>query len=477
MEFSAFLLVLATALPAHAEPTYDPERQLTADQLREDFEVFREALEAGHSGLYAHTPKVEMTEAFDDIAAGLDRPGTERELLLRLMGLVKRIHDGHTGIHESSAYRSWLDAQPIYPPFGLEFAGGRAYTRRNYADDAALETGHEVVALNGRPMGAVTRDLMSLVTSDGRSDAGVYLRLAGTLRFARLYSHLYGPTSTWRYRLRDRRTGELRDLPLPGLDAETVQERFQERYAEDDRPTVELTWRGSVPVLRMSGMVRTVGEVPIDEFLKETFIAITERRADHLVIDFRDNGGGADVTGKHLMAHLLDEPFTYYDALTMRSGRTPYLEHSDEGAEEVAEQMATLEPRPDGLFDVPGHPNLGVQRPSSPHYAGRVTVLIGPRSFSAATETLAVMWAHDRVTMVGSETGGSAVGNTSGASIRVTLPNSGIRLDMPLHRYHQAVGEYPHPDRGFLPDYVIEPTLDELLRGDDPVLEFALGLD
>ncbi len=475
MGLVALLVLTPSLLLAQSDTTYDPERQLTSSQTREDLRVLREALEAGHGGLYAHTPEAEMSAAFDAASATLDAPTSERELLLELMKLVKLIHDGHTSISESSAHREWLDSQPIYAPFKLEFRSGRAYTRYNYSADGNLETGEEVVAINGRPMGTITRDMKALLSSDGRSDAGVYLRLSGTLQFARLHSYLYGPATTWSYRLRSRTTGSLRNLSLPGLEADTVQQRFRERYSED-RPTVELTWHGKIPVLRMSGMVRSVGDESVESFLKRAFGEIENREAEHLVIDFRDNGGGADATGKHLMSHLLDEPFTYYDALTARTNVAPYARYTGEDPEEIAKHLASFTPRPGGGFDVPGHSNLGIQQPRSPHFAGRVTVLIGPQTFSAATETLAVMWAHDRATLVGTETGGAAVGNTSGASVRVTLPHSGIRLNMPLHRYHQAVGEYPHPERGFLPDYVLEPTLDELLRGDDPVLDFVLGM-
>jgi hypothetical protein len=55
------------------------------------------------------------------------------------------------------------------------------------------------------------------------------------------------------------------------------------------------------------------------------------------------------------------------------------------------------------------------------------------------------------------------------------LPNTGIRVRIPLVRYSMAVSGYP-PDRGIIPDYPFSPTIQDLLSGKDVELDFVIDL-
>ncbi|MCI0470765.1 MAG: hypothetical protein L0Y73_03810, partial [Candidatus Aminicenantes bacterium] len=55
-------------------PGYDPKRTYTAEQLREDFQLLRTALEEAHGGLYFYTSKEEMDRCLDAIKEKLTRP-------------------------------------------------------------------------------------------------------------------------------------------------------------------------------------------------------------------------------------------------------------------------------------------------------------------------------------------------------------------------------------------------------------------
>ena len=89
-----------------------------------------------------------------------------------------------------------------------------------------------------------------------------------------------------------------------------------------------------------------------------------------------------------------------------------------------------LEVQPDGKYRMVKHPNWGMQQPSKPTFHGKVLILINGGSFSTTSEFLSHAHFHKRATFIGEESGGGYYGNTSGPSLRLTLPH----LERPIGR-------------------------------------------
>ena len=116
-----------------------------------------------------------------------------------------------------------------------------------------------------------------------------------------------------------------------------------------------------------------------------------------------------------------------------------------------------------------------MQKPIPPVFKGKVYVLINGRSFSATGETTSLIHYHKKAVFVGEECGSGYYGNTSGFMVGVELPHTGIRVGVPLVRYTMAVEGYPK-DRGIIPDYPYEATVEDVLANRDAVLYYAVGL-
>ncbi len=74
-------------------------------------------------------------------------------------------------------------------------------------------------------------------------------------------------------------------------------------------------------------------------------------------------------------------------------------------------------------------------------------------------------------TLVGETTGGSRRGINGGAFFFLTLPGSGIEIDIPLIGAFPAT---PQPDAGIEPDAPVVTTAADIAAGRDPVREAAL---
>ncbi len=117
-----------------------------------------------------------------------------------------------------------------------------------------------------------------------------------------------------------------------------------------------------------------------------------------------------------------------------------------------------------------------LQQPQKNHFDGKVWILVSGRSFSTTADFCAIAHYHRRGSFIGEEVGGAYYGNNSGYSFRLTLPNTKVRVDIPLWKYVNAVSGYAYPRRGVMPDYPVQPTIQDVLNGVDTEMIYTLKL-
>jgi hypothetical protein len=474
--------LIAIALPLRAQQATDPQLQFTVEQLKEDLAVLRSSLEEGHGGLYRYSSKVQMDQAFDNATRAVVQPMTELEFYRLVAPIIAAINDGHTGLIGSRELESHMGRQPVLLPFKLAFVAGTPYLHRNYSDHTDLPMGGELLSINGNPMETVVRTMLAGLPSDGRVETSKYRRLESTSTFGDIYSRLFGITTRFNLTYRSPDDGSIRAVAVDGITVAELTRRGESRYpdvarAEQNRPPVELVLRGEIPVLTVRTFgSRTISSAGIDypEFLRNTFEELADRGVRSLIIDVRDNGGGSDEYGKLLAAYLIPDTFEYYRYLEVNSDSFAFLEHTGMSNSNLPQDRLRANGR--GSYDLLGHPNLGPQRPLQPNFTGDVFILINGGSFSATGEFTSVVHHHGRATFIGEECGAGYYGNTSGMMVILQLPNSGLRIRIPLVRYTMAVSGYEPLDRGLIPEHHVEPTIEDVLTRRDAVMEYALQL-
>ncbi len=449
---AAGLLMAAAMAGASAAP-------LTVPQLQSDFQLARRALEDAHGGIYRYTPKAQLDRVFAQAAAQLNQPMEAMAFQRILAPAVAALRCGHTAVLLSPLLRAELE-QALLLPLEVKLVDGRVFIWRAGGSDSTL-AGREIVSINAVPIGEIVARLTAAAPGDG------FIATARAQRVARKFSEQlfmqFGMQGHFTLGLR----GELpTSVTLAG-----------QRLARTDHPKrfaqLSLLDAGKIAHLQV---FRFSDEDEDDEgavTLRNAFETMAASGTQTLLLDLRDNGGGEDVLGKRLFAHLVDAPFTYYEQLTVKRPGLDFAQHV-EGPAGIAPGRLTA--RADGLYGLTGHPNLGQQQPAMPTFKGKVIALINGRSFSTTAELITQLHDKKRAVFIGEESGGAYHGNSSGSDALLVLPHSGLRVAIPLVTYTLAVsGKYPY-GRGMVPEVQVAPSIADYVSGNDVVLARALSI-
>ena len=229
-------------------------------------------------------------------------------------------------------------------------------------------------------------------------------------------------------------------------------------------------------VLRVPTFADGPGQ-PFKEWLAETFTAITGQSFTHLVVDLRDNEGGRDEYALLLLTYLMKKPFRYHTSLRAAADHFSFLAYTSPGESFNATLAGIVRKDSAGKFMLSAaHPTLGLHQPDPGAFQGKVFLLINGNTFSAAADVAALAQAHRQGVLIGQESGGAAAGNTSNGELLLTLPHSGIRVNIPLFEVTNAVPGTALPGRGVIPQYTTPSFARHVPSQPDPEMALALRL-
>ena len=108
-------------------------------------------------------------------------------------------------------------------------------------------------------------------------------------------------------------------------------------------------------------------------------------------------------------------------------------------------------------------------------FKGRLIALTSGDNASGVTHLLSVLKTQRPDTVfIGERTGGAATGATAGILYYLTLPNSEVKVRVPVQRTVITRADQLDPRGGITPDILAPDTLLSTLTGTDPAIEAAV---
>jgi C-terminal processing protease CtpA/Prc len=358
-------------------------------------------------------------------------------------------------------------------PLKLFLDKNKAYVLYSYDTGIKLEPGTEITAINGIDMEEIIEGLLNNLFSDGHNQTFKYYEL--NRYFNALFSNFFleeGEPHN-KFNITYKNHGRKGSITLPSVSYQKVMEHDR---AEQNNIPYELEYKNAhTALLTIRTFWPDEEKYNFEVFLKESFADINAKKIENLILDLRGNEGGKDAFGALLLSYLVNADFRYYDKLIVGTNERFSFEGHAQLPEGYEQLRALITQTEDGEFRWEHNGNLAVQTPHENPFKGQVYVLIDGACFSVTSEFCSVANHLDRVSFIGEETGGGYYGNNSGAFAIVTLPNSKMKLGIPLMAYYTAVKDYEFTDRGVMPDHPIGNTIKAVLTTQDEVLDWTLG--
>jgi C-terminal processing protease CtpA/Prc len=209
-------------------------------------------------------------------------------------------------------------------------------------------------------------------------------------------------------------------------------------------------------------------------FIKRSFKKLKKERVPALILDLRINGGGLIRSSLLLSKMIHREPFRFADSIV-----SPHRKINGKGR--ITKRFVTNI----GMLLLSKKKEGGGYRfryfqeleyaPHRNRFSGDVYILTGGYSFSATSMFLSSVKGESNVHIVGEESGGGWYGNNGGFIPDIVLPNTGIRVRLPLYRIVNN-HHLPFDGRGVTPDIEVKPSYEDVRKNEDPKMKKAIEL-
>jgi C-terminal processing protease CtpA/Prc len=205
--------------------------------------------------------------------------------------------------------------------------------------------------------------------------------------------------------------------------------------------------------------------------MRRSFKQIEDHHSKNLVIDLRDNGGGHLNNSIMLTKYLAKQPFKVADTVAAINRNFAYGKYIHQSFWYWFPLNFNTTKMEDGRYHYHRFETKMNEPFAKHHFDGKIYLLQGPNTFSAATVFTGSLKGQENVQIIGEETGGGYYGNSAIHLLTITLPNSKIQATLPLFRV--VLDKDRAKGRGVMPDIFVLPNSYAIKKGVDNKMEYV----
>lgn len=475
-----------------------PVVMLSAQQLQEDFAVFKKTLTAIHPGIYRYNTPESLEKEFAELNGKLNAPMSENEFFILISQFTNKIKCGHTYTNfynQNDKLKERLFNQRNYLPFYFQIVNNK-FVITNNASSKNISAGSEITKINGVAVKEIIEKLLTVTRADGNSTLEHRINAIALSRneaesYALFdwYFPLFFPLKDEIYTIEAVDFKNKKETKFQIL-AMTKTERTAEmakRYGAT--PTYDDGWKfeildNSLGYLKIDNSITwRLKTIKFKEFLANAFAELRAKNVKNLIIDLRGNGGGSMDIGFELSRYLTQKKLAPYAAgrrLVRNIAPQPELlknisTYSDELAESLKSGVPAASYRKfnDRYFEIVGRENYPAVTPYANNFKGKAFIIADASNASATFQFLDYARENKLAKIVGQNTGGNKQGINGGNYFFLSLPNSKIEIDVPV--YFQAPLK-AQKDAGMIPDLIVMKDFSDIGNNFDRELETIKNL-
>lgn len=462
---------------------YHPDKKYPKQELQADYTLLRNILEKKHPSLYWYTSKDSMDYYFDEGYKNISDSMTELQFGWKILApLTHTIHCGHTSFSMSKGWNKFIRNKkiPSFPLYLKIWKDTMVVTVNVNKKDSVIKKGMLITSINGISNKELIKKMFGYLVQDGYEDNVNYIRLSAS--FPYFHRNVFGIYKNYLVEYMDSLGNKRKTLlPLFGVAEDTLKKIKTFPPVKQKR----ISRREKLENVRLLKTENGIAQMTINsfaggnrlkKFFRQSFRFIRKNNLKNLVIDIRANGGGDISNYVSLTKYIRNTTFKVADtAAAISKGFGPYTKYIKAGLFNNIGLFLFTKKGDDGRYHFGYWERHTIQPKKKNHYSGDVYVLTNGLTFSASSLFCNAVKGQANVTLVGENTGGGWHGNSGIMIPDITLPNTKLKVRLPMFRLVQY-RHVPKTGTGVVPDIYVGPSVENLRKDIDGKMEFVKQL-
>ncbi len=479
-----FLTLLLLSCTSARIANYQFNQKTAAPQLQQDVVLLKKILETNHPSLYWYTPKDSMDAYFNNVIATIKDSLTEVQFRNKVASVISKIRCGHTAVRFSKNYTKVIE-QNRYPAFPLSiktWGDSMVVLSSLFPWDTIFKRGVIITSINNKTNKQLLDSMFQLVSTDGYSDN--FKSQVFSSNFPAWYKLAFGVDSVYTVGLIDslgnhqsvtiknftlkkevvkskRDTGKIQLLPPP-----IITEKPSRHYVKKQQLLTKRSLNIDNATQTAYLRVATFSNGKLRSFFRRSLKTIHHQSIKNVIIDLRENTGGKLNSSTLLTKYFTNKPFKTGDTIAAITKRIYYKKYMPQAYPFWFAMQTFSGKKEDGRYHKRKEETHYYKPKQTNHFEGNIYLLQGGYTFSAATLFVTNLKGQKNVTVVGEETGGGYYGNTALFLPTIVLPNSKLRVVLPLARLVVDSTRLKN-GHGIMPDVFIPPLSTAIKNGVD----------
>lgn len=435
------------------------QEKFSRNALVEDLQFVHSKYERSHPNLYRYVSESQLDAVFNTLESQIKDSMTEMEFYNHIRALSLFIRDGHTSITLSKKTLSNQFKKKKFP-FEIKKLNEDFFIVDNYTNDSTISRGDHLLEINGQKLSEIYATILDRQTRDGYNQT--FPEWSVQNWFMAKFGLNYGYPEKFDMLLKDESGIEYKRT-VNAISVDSMRIQYQLKYGDEyvkapsGRGIYLHKLNDEVYVLKIktfsSSILRKRYKQRFRKSIRAIFKEIQRTNPKKLLIDLRGNLGGESTNGNYLLSYLIKKPYDIVECTDMVRRK--------EGKDDRIIKNKGLRLR----IRMAKKWNKSI-------FEGKIYTMINGGSFSCSGIVASNLERYTDCQFIGQETGGNAT-RMSGAGETEKLPNTKIRIKIPVTRY-TIRPESELTNHGVYPDFNIKLEKDQLLSFEDEELKLAL---
>ena len=481
--FRLAVVCMLSACTSSKISNYQFNQKTAAAPLQQDITILKQILEANHPSLYWYTSKDSIDAYFNNAINSIKDSLSEVAFRNKVAAVISKIRCGHTSVRASKNYTAAAEANryPVFPLFIKTWGDSMVVYGNLFPKDTVFKRGTIITSINGFTNKQLLDSMFQLISTDGFADN--FKSQVISNNFSLWYKLAFGVDSSYRIGYIDALGNNVSAIVKNFAPIKDTLKRKKDTITNKQKTQTVITKKPSKRQIRQAKLlakrsliIDTAANAAylrvatfsgnLQPFFRQSLQTIAKKNIANVVIDLRENTGGRVDNSNLLTKYFITKPFKTGDTLAAITKNIKYKKYIRNAFFYQLAMYIFSRKMADGRFHKRADEVHFFNPKTKNHFDGNIYLLQSGLSFSAATLFVGSLKGQKNVTVIGEETGGGNYGNSAMFLPTITLPNSKLRIILPLFRL--VIDSNRIKDgRGIMPNVFVKPSSPAIKNGID----------